>query len=322
MNKILLSIKIITIILVVVIFYVVIQNNLVYIVKDNFVNYNNQFKYKPANTRILYTNAGDLPWNRHSISSSIPFDIKVKDEAANAYYYEYDNKTYNEKLKLAFKSNCEELIIATDGTRWSKWVNPKNIEDPEEINKILDYYNKIFAFIANTLNSKDLELPGNDERKEIQIVHDILLNCRYNLDDKAYYMFNIDMILYREAKLQGKHVKFVAVTNGVKINIILSRIIGVVSEDNIALHPYNGVDNMNKLDFDVFIPLKTGEVDSETKNSVDNKFNLKDEYVETEVEKLLYQKLLDDYNTEDVDIMNNNFIPKKEELVKKSKCYL
>jgi hypothetical protein len=323
MNKILLTIKIITIVLVVIIFYVVMHKNMVYIVRDDFVDYNNQFKYKPANTRIQYTNVGDLPWNRHSISSSIPYDVKVKAEVENAYYYEYDNKSYNEKLKAAFKSNCQELIIATDGSRWSKWLNPKNIKDDDEINKVVDYYNKIFKFIALTLNaSKELELPSYDDKKEIQIVHDILLRVRYNLDDLSYYMFNIDMILYRESKLQGKHVKFVAVTNGVNVNIILARIIGVVSEDNIALHPYTAVDNSNKLDFDIFIPIKASEIDAETKNSKENTFQVKDEYVDSEIETILYKKLLDEYNEEDVDIMNNNYIPKKEELVKKSECYL
>jgi hypothetical protein len=319
MNKLLLSIKIITIILVVIIFYVVMQNNLMVVVKDNFTDYNNQFKYKPVNTRIQYTNSGDLPWNRHGINSSIPFDVKVKDEATNAYYYEYDNKIYNEKLKTVFRSNCEELIIATEGTRWSKWSNPKNIKQDEEINKLLTLYNKVFEFVKYTLNnSKELELPSYDTDMEIQIVHDILLNYRQNLDDKSYYMLNIDMILYREGKLQGKHVKFVVVTNGVKTNVILARIIGVVSEDNIALHPYTGVDTMNTLDFDIFIPLKA--VDSSANRNTENLLN--DEYVASEIETIMYQKLLDEYNAEDVDIMNNNYIPKKEELVKKSACYL
>lgn len=312
MNKLLLSIKIITIILVVVIFYVVLQNNVVYVVKDNFTDYNNQFKYKPVNTRIQYTNTGELPWNRHGISSSIPYDIKVKDEASNAYYYEYDNKTYDDRLKAAFKNNCEELIIATEGTRWSRWSNPKNTKDEKEIAKLLKLYNKIFEYIQSVLNgSKELELPSYDAKMEIQIVHDVLLNYRQNLDDKSYYMFNIDMILYREGKLQGKHVKFVAVSNGVKINIILARIIGVVSEDNIALHPYTGVDNMNKLDFDIFVPSNTFEAVAETNDRLND-----------QIESIMYQKLLEEYNAEDIDVMNNNYIPKKEELVKKSECYL
>jgi len=164
------------------------------------------------------------------------------------------NKTYNDKLKELFQSNCEELIIATEGTLWSKWINPKTINDNNILKKLLEYYGKIYTFINKLLNeSNKMKLPGDD--KPIQIVHDILLRYRYNQNDKLFYMFDIEMILYREGKLQGKHIKFFVVTNGERVNIILSRIIGVVSEDHIIIHPYNGVDLVNNVDFAVFTPI-------------------------------------------------------------------
>ena len=289
---------------------------------DKFTNYNNDFKYKPSNTRILYRNVGELPWNRHSINSSIPFDIKVKKEAENAYYYEFDNTTYNEKLKEIFKSNCEELIIAVDGTNWSKWKNRKIVEDKKEIDKLLKYYNIIFDDIYKKLNTSNaMNLPGNQNNRKIQIVHDLVNRYRINLDDQKHYMFDIEMIFYREGKLQGKHVKFVAITDGSNVNIILSKIIGVVNEDNIVLYPYVGSDNMNNFDFDVFIP--EANVLKETENKItdyDTFDKLKDEIVYSEIEDIMYKKLLEDYNTEDVDINNNNYKPKKEELVKRSEC--
>lgn len=316
------SIKIVIIVLVFVIFYIVVQNNLT-VIKDDFVNYDNKFKYKASNTRIVYQNTGGLPWKRHTIQSSIPFDVKLKNIVSNAHYYEFDNKTYSDKLKEVFKSNCEELIIATEGSSWGKWLKPKAEEDAKTLETLLTYYNSIYSFVYDRLNaSVEMQLPGLNNERTIQIVHDILLRFRKHTADASYYMFDIEMILYREGKLQGKHVKIVAVCNGKKINIILTRIIGVVSEDQIALYPYVGVDYMNNMNFDTFIPVNKGLVDSEGKNSKENTFLVKDDYLYNEIEDILYKKLLEANNVEDTDISNNNYIPKKEELVKKNACTL
>src|SRR6056300_1835632 len=53
------------------------------------IRYTNPLKYRASNTRIMYNNTGELPWNRHIINSSIPYDINIKTEAQNVYYYEY-----------------------------------------------------------------------------------------------------------------------------------------------------------------------------------------------------------------------------------------
>lgn len=309
------------IILIVIIFIFVTKDCLRYIMEDfgkineNFDNINS---YKPSNVRLLYRNVNELPWERHSINSSIPFDVTVKKEANMAYYYEYDNKTYENKLKQVFNSNCEELIIAVEGTNWGKWLNPKKLDKKNEIEKIVGYYNNIFNVIKNKLNEKIMDLPGNDKQKKIQIVHDLLLRYRCNKDNNNYCMFDIEMILYREGKLQGKHVKMVVVTNGIKVNVIMVKIIGVVSEDNIALYPYSGNDTMNETNFDIFIPEKdivfaVNQIKNEDKIYADS-------IVNNDLENVMYNKLLENYNPEDIDISNNTYIPKKEELVNKNIC--
>lgn len=333
MNKriFLFSIRFVIIILVVIIFYFLMKNSLIAYVHDkndvneSFENYNNPFKYKASNTRILYRNVGELPWNRHSINSSIPYDVKVVRQAQKAYYYEFDNNTYDKKLKEVFKSKCEELIIAVEGTNWSKWKNPKTLKDDSEISKILRYYNIVFDHISNQLNTSNImTLPENRNNRKIQIVHDILNRYRLNLDNTLYYMFDIEMILYREGKLQGKHIKLVAITNGIKVNVILSRIVGVVNEDNIVLYPYVANDAMEDInDFEVFIPEGKSMKDTENKiTDYDTLDKMKDDTVYSEIEDIMYKKLLDEYNAEDVDISNNNYKPKKEELVKHvKKCF-
>ena len=310
-------IKIISILLILLIFVIVIyqylsiDSNIEKFNQDTGdINYENKFKYKPYNIRLMYENTGEYPWNRHTINSSIPYDVNIKKEAVNVYYYEFDNKTFNNKLKKVFKSNCEELIIAVEGSEWNNWINPKTLKDTNEKNKLKSYYDKIFEFAIKRLNSDIMNLPGEDKKQKIQIVHDIMLRYRKHKLYPLYYMFDIDMILYRAVKFQGKHIKLVAITNGSTINVILANIIGVVSEDNIVIYPYTSYDKLNTTDYQQFIPLKYGTVENDTKNSSENTFNISDKYMNSEIENIMYKKLLEENIPEDVDISNNNFISK------------
>jgi hypothetical protein len=310
-------IKIISILLILLIFVIVIyhylsiDSNIEKFNQDTGdINYENKFKYKPYNIRLMYENTGEYPWNRHTINSSIPYDVNIKKEAVNVYYYEFDNKTFNNKLKKVFKSKCEELIIAVEGSEWNNWINPKTLKDIDEKNKLKSYYDKIFEFAIKRLNSDIMNLPGEDKNQKIQIVHDIMLRYRKHKLYPLYYMFDIDMILYRAGKFQGKHIKLVAITNGSTINVILANIIGVVSEDNIVIYPYTSYDKLNTTDYQQFIPLKYGTVENDTKNSSENTFNISDKYMNSEIESIMYKKLLEENIPEDVDISNNNFISK------------
>ena len=311
-------IKIISILLILLIFVIVIyqylsiDSNIEKFNQDTGdINYENKFKYKPYNIRLMYENTGEYPWNRHTINSSIPYDVNIKKEAVNVYYYEFDNKTFNNKLKQVFKSNCEELIIAVEGSEWNNWINPKTLKDIDEKNKLKSYYDKIFEFAIKRLNSPIMNLPGEDKKQKIQIVHDIMLRYRKHKLYPLYYMFDIDMILYRAGKFQGKHIKLVAITNGTTINVILVNIVGVVSEDNIVIYPYTSYDKLNITDYHQFIPLKYGTVENDTNNSSENTFNISDKYMNSEIESIMYKKLLEENIPEDVDISNNNFISKQ-----------
>ena len=129
--------------------------------KDADIHYNNKFRYMPSNTRIMYEKTGTYPWNRHIINSSIPYDVNVKKEAVNVYYYEYDNESYNEKLKEVFKNSCEELIIAVEGNKWSEWQNPKLLKNENKIKALLKYYQGIYDFVYDKLNTSEImDLPG------------------------------------------------------------------------------------------------------------------------------------------------------------------
>jgi len=327
-NYITYSFNLISIIIVIIMYFIVIQkyinsNKTVenFNMNESTIRYNNLFKYKPSNARIMYNNTGELPWNRHIINSSIPYDIDIKPEAQNVYYYEFDNKTYAEKLKKLFKNNCEEIIIAVEGNEWTNWINPKTLDDEIIKSKLVFNYNKILEIIKTSLNEDGImDLPGYDEKREIQVVHDIMLRYRTNIKKSNYLMFDIDLILYRSGKFQGKHVKVVAVSNGFTVNIIMVKVIGVISEDKIVLHPYRAYDIMNKNDFNQYVPMKYGTVDSDVKKSQENTFEVNDDYMNSEIENLLYKKLLEENIPEDIDKSNNNYIPQPGEIIERDRC--
>jgi hypothetical protein len=70
--------------------------------------------------------------------------------------------------------------------------------------------------------------------------------------------------------------------------------------------------------------MKYGMVDNDTKNSRKNTFDISDNYLDKELEDIMYKKLLEENIPEDVDISNNNFIASTAELKAstKDRCLL
>ena len=68
---------------------------------------------------------------------------------------------------------------------------------------------------------------------------------------------------------------------------------------------------MNKNKFNQYVPMKYGTIDSDVKNSQDNTFEVSDDYMNKEIENLLYKKLLEENIPEDIDVSNNNLYTKK-----------
>lgn len=299
-------IKVLAIIIIVIVFAIVFKYYVLDILFEVKSEPFTDSKYKPANTRIAYYNIGDYPWNRHTISSSIPYDIKLKDNNDIMPYYEFDNDTYNKKLKEVFNSSNEELIIAMEGTEWSHWNNPKKIANTEEINKLIAYYELILSVIYERLQNNNIfDISSNDSK--IQIVHDLMKRYKYNINNREYNLFDVELILYRDGKVQGKHVKLFAITDGKKVHIIAIRVIGVISEDNIMLFPYVANDTMNSIGFDIFIP--EGQFNTITNHNIDS---INDSHVKGEIEDIMYKKLLENYDYEESDISNNSYNPEKK----------
>lgn len=305
--------KIVILILILCIFYVLTIKCI-----ENFADQDNY--YKAYNTRLNYRNTGENPWDRHFIYNSLPNDVIIKYD--NAYYYEYGNDEYEQKLRKIFNNDCKKLIVAVEGTKWSNWINPRCVISSTDnscetkITKdlIIEYYNKIFTYISNKINDSDkLILPDDlltNKKVKIQIVHDILKRYRININQKEYMMFDIEMILYRENKQHGKHIKFYVVSNNIDINVIVVKILGLVSEEQIGMHPVLAIDSFDDLnkDFGIFIPegnnLKKIQKDPINYNEI---YEGTEKLTDSLLEEQLYNKLEKNYDAELVDNKNVNY---------------
>lgn len=171
------------------------------------------------NADIINTNKDDNIFNRHPIQYSIKSDKNIKYK--NAYYYEYDNKTYQQKLINTFKTqNCYINQFS-----FHEWKNEPSIY----INSI---YQRVYDFLYNTINnSKYLSL---EESSKIQIVHDKL--NRYSIENDIVIL-DLDLILYREFKDHGKHINlYISINKKNEFNVFFINVLGIVNEDKI--HSY------------------------------------------------------------------------------------
>ena len=167
----------------------------------------------PYNSKINLANKSSALIDRHPIDS-INTDVN---SPKIAYYYEFSNTQYLEILNDMFKpSNPEKYILL------------RNIEWNNDIDKsIIPIYNKAYLFISNTIAKFT---------PDVQIVHDLLKQFKANKDSQEY-LLEIDMILYRNYKLNGKHVNFLVYVDHLTEKMISIEIKGIVGEDKIGFHP-------------------------------------------------------------------------------------
>jgi len=78
---------------------------------------------------------------------------------------------------------------------------------------------------------------------------------------------------------------------------------------------------MNVNYFNEHVPMVYGNIENDNNSSIENTFIMSDEYMNEEVEKIMYKSLLRENIPQDVDIDNNNLIPKPEEIVKINRCF-
>jgi hypothetical protein len=216
-----------------------------------------------------YTNTNILPIE---INSSLPYDIKLKNE--NSSYYDYGTDELNEKFIKIFDINQKKLIKIIEGIEWSNWMMIT-----EEI--ISKYSKKIINEFENKLGSDLLKLKNNSNYKIIKTNSN---RFKYSLDNKKIYLLDIDIIIYRNNKPLAQHIKIIAISNSIYVKFLMVKVIGVIKQCDLS----NKLESVNDIkNYSEFIPEKKIIYDM---NSFI--FDTNDKLVNSQLEYELYQKLL------------------------------
>jgi|694.fasta_scaffold03177_15 hypothetical protein len=243
--------------LIIIIFLIIGLYYLLYISIEKFSNKN-------------YTNSEEIPLEYNKIYSSIPYDIKIKNE--NSSYYDYGNDELNEKFIKVFNINQKNLIKMVEGVEWSNW---KNINEDKQVIK---YGNKIIKEFDKKLNNDVFKIKNNPNY--------IIVNNNINRfkSSNNLILLDIDVIIHRTNRPLARHIKILAVSNNHYVNFLMIKVIGVIKECDLTLQLQSSNDINQYSDF---YPEKKILYDM---NSFI--FDTNDKLVNSEIEYQLYQKLL------------------------------
>jgi hypothetical protein len=131
-----------------------------------------------------YTNTEEIPLEYNKIYSSLPYDIKIKNE--NSSFYDYGNDELNEKFIKAFNINQRNLIKMIEGVEWDNW---KNINDNP---LILKYSSRIMKEFEKKLNNHIFKIANNPD---YSIINNIPI--RYKKSNNKSILLDIDIIIHR-----------------------------------------------------------------------------------------------------------------------------
>ena len=183
-----------------------------------------------SNEVVPQRNPNDAVWNRHVIQDSQPVEYSV--EYPNAYYNELGNEQFLDALNNAFAG----LIVMPNGAEWSPDIPvDRNHVPPAPIS---DSYALIVPWFLDIIQKAPyFKMPG-DEPAPFQVVHDHWKSWASSTLIQGRTRYDIEVILYREAKYHGKHVSLQVVMDGQKvIGVMNMKILGIVFEDHFGLFP-------------------------------------------------------------------------------------
>ena len=263
--------KIICILLIIILFYLIINKNIEKFINEDFSN-----------------NTNDL------ISSSMPYDIKCKDKKIT--YYDYSNNEFEEKIKILFNiNNILDIIYYIEGNEWNQWTNPT-----KELTK--KYYNKIIDYINTNLKLTNIfDLP-NDKSK-IRIIKKNFIRYKKNKNNNNL-LLDIDIVFYRYKKPLGKHFKFFIIIDNNNIKFLYTKLSGVINEFSLnsdEIKSNNIYDNYHKL-------LTNNNIN--IKNNKDPDYVLDDNEINTIIEKNIFNNL-SYYPSDFIELNNNEKFTKE-----------
>jgi len=193
------------------------------------------------------------------------FDTDVKIVNKKRIIHELDNKVFNDEIKKSINSNKKTYVLnnlnykyideddvgggggddgdgdgGDDGNETSQEQGLFRRIEYENLSKgNIDYFNNIEKYVVNILNkNKKLKITGGYEiikTTDFKVVQKKINYILYNKNNKSEYIYDCEIVVYRESKNHGKHIGFKVLVNNDNIYLIDGKVIGIVSEDRISL---------------------------------------------------------------------------------------
>ena len=185
-----------------------------------------------SNEVVPQRNPSENVWDRHPIEDSLPVDFKL--EYPKAYYSELDNAAFLDALNATFY----DKMFMINGTEWQpdKPANSANVPPSD----VVAGYRAATRWLLDTINSSSNFRLEGDAPAPFQMIHDYWNSWARGNPPNSNVMYNLDIILYREAKFQAKHINLRAILDPKTNNIIgVSDISikGTIIEDRFGLFP-------------------------------------------------------------------------------------
>lgn len=259
------AIKLIIVIIVIIIFFVVVSKQV-----EKFSDIKS------------YVNTNKMPIDYFKINSSLPYDIKSKNE--NSLIYDYGNDELDEKFIVVFNIQLEKQINLIEGIEWSNW---RTVTDLNYDTLLATYYNNTIVHFKNKLNEDCFKLPTTTTN--FKILHQTLNRYKISKNNKNIYLLDIDFLIYREKKPLARHVKAIVVCNNNYTSFLMVKVIGVVNES--ALHNNNLISATDNDVYAEFMPEREIIYDPN-----DYIYDFNDKREKSQIAYNLYNKLLKDLN--------------------------
>lgn len=189
--------------------------------------------YIVANNEVIpQKNETDAVWDRHAIDDSMPLDYVIK--YPNTYYNELDNKAFMDGLYKTFQPNP----LWMNGSEWTPQIPVNRQHIPPKM--LTEQYGTILPWIEERLNANakdNFQIPG-DSSAPFQIIHDRWNSWSKNILTPNSFMYNVDLVIYREAKYHAKHVRFAIIGDKQGIlGVAEIKMLGIIFEDKFGLFP-------------------------------------------------------------------------------------
>ena len=222
-----------------------------------------KLKYKPINPDEKLTTAQeekiykfpsgnllDISEDRNILETRIQsFDTDIKIVNKKRIIHELDNKVFNDELKNMIKKPEKDYVYRILNYRTiDDDDDESNIEEQGLLRKIdyqnltkrnINFFTKIEEYIINILNNnKKLKITGGYDvikTTDFIVVQRKINYILYNKNNSNEYVYDCEIVVFRESKNHGKHIGFKVLVNNDKISLIDGKVLGIISEDKIML---------------------------------------------------------------------------------------